>query len=117
MRSVLAIAAAAIAAVLTLGAASSGAASLEDKLKAAIVSKLPQFVEWPAAALAGRATADICVAPPDPLGNDLRELIVGDTVAGRPLSVRRVERDQDVDGCQILFLTAGTLDARRAMLQ
>jgi hypothetical protein len=74
------------------------------RLKAAVLSKLPQFIEWPPAALDNRATLDLCVGSPDPFGAELQALVAGDTVNGRPLVVRRVEHEEDVDGCHILYL-------------
>jgi len=106
------VAAAALAASATVRAQ----ASLQDKLKAAIVSKFPQFVEWPPDALDGRTSVDVCVATPDPFGSDLEELVAGETLDNRKVSVRRVAREQDVDGCQLLVIPSGAT-ARRALLQ
>lgn len=90
--------------------------TLENKLKAAIVSKFPQFVEWPAAALEGRATVDVCVVPPDPFGADLEELVAGETLADRKVTVRHVDRDADLAGCHLLVVS-GASGSRRPMLQ
>ena len=90
---------------------------LETRIKAAIVSKFPQFVEWPPAALDGRRSLTLCVASADPILSALQELVAGDQVQGRTLAVRRVERDSDVDGCQLLFVPADALPARRGLLQ
>ncbi len=89
----------------------------ESKLKAAIVSKFPQFVDWPATALSGRTTTDICVVAPDPFGADLRDLVAGDARDGRPLTVREVNADQDATSCQILYLPVPMSAASRALLQ
>jgi YfiR/HmsC-like len=97
----------AIAAVLLAGSGRDTLAqpsTIENRLKAAVVSKFPQFVQWPDAALAGRSTLDLCIAPPDPFGDELDELVSGETLNGRALVVRRVERARDVDGCQVLVL-------------
>jgi len=88
---------------------------LESKLKAAIVSKLPQFVEWPSSALEGRSTIDLCIAAPDPFGNDLDELVAGESLGERKVAVRRIEREQDLAGCQLLVV-AGPAATRRALL-
>lgn len=112
---------AAVAALLLLASGVAGVdvsaqPSLESKLKAAIVSKFPQFVEWPATALAGRDTATLCVAAPDPFGGDLQQLVEGETVGGRAIEVRTIDRDQDIDSCHLLFVPAGSAE-RRALLQ
>jgi hypothetical protein len=91
--------------------------TLEDRLKAAVVSKVPQFVRWPAAAVDGRPSFDVCIAKSDPFGPTLDELIGGNVMDGRPLAVRRVEREQDIDGCHVLFLSASTVAARPAFVQ
>ncbi len=88
----------------------------ETKLKAAIISKFPQFIEWPPAALDGRGTLDLCVAPPDPFGADLDELVAGESIGERKLTVRRLAHDQDLAGCQVLVV-AGAVSSRRAILQ
>ena len=90
--------------------------TLENKLKAAVVSKFPQFVEWPPAALDGRATIDVCVAPPDPFGSDLDELVADETVGDRKVAVRRIDGAPDLAGCHLL-LVAGPSSARRSLLQ
>lgn len=77
------------------------------KLKAALVSKFPQFVDWPRDAQAsGRTPLNVCVAGPDPFGHDLDDLLDGVSIGGRPAVVHRVERDQDVPSCQVLYLPA-----------
>jgi hypothetical protein len=88
----------------------------EATLKAAVVSKFPQFIEWPAPALAGRRTLDLCVAPPDPFG-DLQELVAGVTVDGRGMAVRRVDDERSLDGCAVFYLSTVALATHRALLQ
>jgi hypothetical protein len=75
------------------------------RVEAAFLSKFPQFVEWPSAALADRPTLDVCVANPDPFGSELDDLLAGETVYGRSIAVRRVDRARDLDGCHVLFLS------------
>ena len=91
-------------------------AALQVKLKAAIVSKLPQFVQWPPPTLAGRRTVDICVAAPNPFGADLQELVDGESLEGRALAVRDLDRESDLAGCALLYVPGGTLSNRRALL-
>lgn len=88
-----------------------------NQLKAAIVSKLPQFIEWPDASLAGRETLDLCVAAPNPFGHDLEELVAGDSVARRPVAVHILDAGDDPTRCHLLFLPADTAPARRMLLQ
>jgi len=80
----------------------------ESRLKAAIVSKFPQFVEWPDAAVEGRQTINICVAAPDPFASDLQEMVSGEQLNGRTLALRRVDTPAQVTDCHVLFLPAGS---------
>jgi hypothetical protein len=91
--------------------------SLTVRLQAAIVSKTPQFVRWPSAALAGRASLNVCVLAIDPFAEPLQAFVSGDAIEGRPIAVRILERDQDVDSCHVLFLSSRAVNARPAMLQ
>jgi hypothetical protein len=86
------------------------------RLKAAVLSKLPQFIEWPGGALEARATLDLCVGSPDPFGEELQALVADQTVSGRPLVIRRVEHEEDVDGCHILYLPAGSARSAHPLL-
>lgn len=89
---------------------------VEDRLKAAVVSKLPQFVDWPATSLTGRQALDVCVAAPAAFGVDLRALVAGESVKGRPLVVRDVRSDAQIDACHVLFMPAAPKGERRALL-
>jgi hypothetical protein len=89
----------------------------ERRLEAAVISKFPQFVEWPPASLNNRSTIDLCVAAPDPFGADLDDLVSNEGVNGRALAVRRVGRDDDLAACQLLFVPAEAGTTRPAILQ
>jgi hypothetical protein len=90
--------------------------SFETKLKAAIISKFPQFVEWPSSVVDGRPAIDLCTVAPDPFGADLDELMAGETVGDRPIVVRRLRSDADITGCHLLVI-AGALGERRPLLR
>jgi hypothetical protein len=90
-------------------------ASGADRLKAAFLSRFPQFVEWPATALAGRASLDVCVLTPSPFGTVLHDLAEGEQIAGRPLRPRVVTREGMRD-CHVLYVPAA-LDGRRTLLE
>jgi hypothetical protein len=112
------IAAAMLGPGLGLGSPQVSAQSdLENKIKAAIVSKFPQFVEWPASAVTGRSTIDLCIVPADPIESDLNELTSGETLDSRQLTVRHVTRDQDVDTCHVLFIRAAAVASNRGLLR
>lgn len=92
------------------------AVTSETRLKAAFVSKFPQFVEWPSEALESRRTVDICVATPDAYGVDLDQLVAGQSLNGRSLIVRRIARDAAVDGCQVLVFPSTPADQLKPAL-
>ena len=86
------------------GIAHAQTTALVNRLEAAVVSKLPQFVEWPPAVFAGRTTLDLCVGGHDPVGAELQQLVAGETINGRQLVAREVAREQEIAGCQLLYL-------------
>jgi hypothetical protein len=108
----LAVAACSVAAVVAQPSNDSDA-----RIKAAFVSKFPQYVEWPAAALAGRQSLALCLAPPDPFGTDLDELVTGEFLNGRPIVVRRIINDDDVDRCHVLVVSSRTGGLREPFMR
>jgi hypothetical protein len=98
-----------VASVIVIGAATTAYAQpgvTESQIKAAVISKLVAFVEWPPAALAASRTLDVCVSGSGSLASDLRELEVNATVQGRVVAVRLVQREQDLAGCHVLVMSA-----------
>jgi len=81
--------------------------SNEYRLKAAFLSRFPQFVEWPTETTEGRPTVDICVLGSNPFGGVLDELVEGEQLDGRVLKVRHP--NSDFRDCHILYLPAAQL--------
>jgi hypothetical protein len=106
------LAAASLVAVVGVSPAA-GQASFEMRLKAAVLTKLPQFVDWPPASLSGRSQMVVCVLAPDPFGADLPELLAGETLSGRPVIARTISREDEVASCHVLYMPAGSLVAYR----
>lgn len=100
----------------TVRAVGQSARSDEDRIKAAVVSKITQFVDWPSTALAGRTSIDVCVAEPDRFGSDLAELAAGERVKGRDLAVRIVSTPHDLENCQLLFVPGRVRSVRHPLL-
>ena len=105
-----------LAGFVTLAVAAGGASHLaaqepvrENTLKAAIVAKLLEFVDWPAAVLEGRKSIDLCVAGHNPFQANLQELEAGETLKGLPIAVRSLDRTRQLDGCAALVLPAGSV--------
>jgi hypothetical protein len=96
-----------LAAMLSLAAALPSRAQApptEYEVKAAFLFNFSQFVDWPGAAFAdGRAPLVIGVLGTDPFGATLDEIVRGEMVNGRPLTVRRYQSPDQVD-CHILFV-------------
>lgn len=99
----------------TLGLSAAQPVADEHRLKAAIVLRVPQFVEWPAPALVHRATVDLCVLGPTSVGPALDELVQGERLGERALSVRQVTRNEAAN-CHVLFVPAAT-PGRAALLR
>jgi hypothetical protein len=108
----------AAAAILVVSAPLGGWQDVSNasRVKAAILYRFPGFVEWPAEAVEGRTTLDICVlGPTTPFGNVLDELVAGEALGGRALNARLVT-PRNLDTCHVLFLPDGS-DARRTVLR
>ncbi len=87
----------------------------EFRLKAAVLFKLAQFVDWPAPAVEHRRTVDLCVAAPNPFGRLLEALADGESLNGRSLAVRETTGGGH-GSCHVLFLpNAATM--RKATLE
>lgn len=95
----------------------SGQAPLETTLKAAIVSKFPQFVEWPAGAGLNRFTLALCVLDGDPVGPELRGLVADEAVDGRPFTVQVVDREEQLDRCDVLYVDKRGMVAHHTLVR
>ena len=90
--------------LLLAGALAAGAQGGDQhRLKAAFVSKFPQFVAWPAVALADRQSFEICVEGSSSTVADLRELTAGEVFEGRGLVIRDNPSRHNLSSCQVLF--------------
>ena len=76
----------------------------EYRLKAAFVSRFPQFIEWPTSVWAAASDVRLCIAHPNPFGNDLNALVSGESLNGRAFSVQEVTAATGVAGCHVLFV-------------
>lgn len=89
-----------------LGAPNGGIEVREYQIKAVFLFNFAQFVEWPDKAFTNaNAPIVIGILGEDPFGTALDEAIRGERVNGRPLTVVRVSRIQDLGICHILFIS------------
>jgi hypothetical protein len=77
----------------------------ERQVKAAYLSKFGSYVEWPAQAFANRESPlRIGIMGADMLADDVRQILAGRTVNGRPVTVRKLRREDSVADLNILFI-------------
>lgn len=77
----------------------------EHELKAAFLFKFPSFVEWPEKAFnASDAPLRIGVMAADEVLAELRNIVAGHQVQGRPIVVRRVLEEENVSDLHVLFV-------------
>ncbi len=94
--------------VFAMGAGAVAAAvtqpSLEQAVKASFLFKFAPFVEWPSSAwsTSGR-NFNICLRGDDPFGATLDDVVRGQRISGRTVTVRRLAQNAGVTGCQMLF--------------
>lgn len=82
------------------------ATSKEYQIKAAFLFNFAQFVEWPSSTFAD-TNAPFCIGilGDDPFGAALEEFVRGEKVGGHPLVIQRYQRVEDIQACQILFIS------------
>jgi hypothetical protein len=79
----------------------------EREVKAVFLLNFVQFVDWPAVAF-DRADSPVVIGVlgDDPFGPLLDEVVQGEVVKGRRLTVARFRRVEDVKICHVLFVSA-----------
>src|ERR1700722_8995933 len=76
-----------------------------SQVQAAYLYNFGKFVKWPALAPANQSGAfTICVLDEDPFGGVLQSTLTGETVGGKPVTVKRLPKAQDAAACHILFI-------------
>ena len=80
--------------------------SREYQVKAVFLFNFAQFVEWPTNALSDTQTPlTIGVLGDDPFDGFLDDTVRGEKVDGHPLVVQRYHNIEDVENCQVLFIS------------
>lgn len=91
---------------LLFGAAAVRAQTVsEHDVEAAYLYNFGKFVHWPAEALAGVDSFDICVLGRDPFGSKLEQLIANDQLSGKPIRKRLIAHTSEATGCAIVYVS------------
>jgi hypothetical protein len=84
----------------------------EYQMKAAFLFHFAQFVDWPASALNnGDPSLQLCIFDDEPRRQEIQNTIEGKAIGTRVIHVRQISQPQEVQGCNILFLSRD--EARR----
>ena len=77
----------------------------EYEIKAAFLLNFTKFAEWPPSSFAdAQSPMEICILGKDPFGRALDDVVQGEAVNGRRLTVRRLTQPPPPQACQVLFL-------------
>jgi hypothetical protein len=84
----------------------------ETDVKAAFLLNFTKFIDWPASEGASSSTPfTICILGDDPFGPILDQMMQGESVNGRPLTVQRLGHTM-AKGCQILYVSRSEAGAK-----
>lgn len=80
--------------------------SIEYKIKAAFLYKFSAYVSWPPVAFNSPSDPfSICIAESNELFKSTLEKVVnGETVYGRPVIIRQINKHEPENSCQILYI-------------
>ena len=83
----------------------------EYQVKAAFLFNFAKFVEWPANAFSDTSTPLVIgVLGHDPFGSYLDDVVRGERVNNRPMTVQRYRQVGDIKQCQVLFISRSESD-------
>lgn len=82
------------------------ASAQEYQVKAAFLYNFAKFVDWPGEPAGTSAPLVITVFGKDPFGPALENIVLGRTVNGRRLVIRRTSRLEELLPCHILFISS-----------
>ncbi|HEY3916011.1 MAG TPA: YfiR family protein [Verrucomicrobiae bacterium] len=78
----------------------------EYEVKAQCLYHFAKYVEWPSNEFsASNAPITICVIGDDHFAEMLKAVVAGKTIDGRPVAVQSIERRDESQKCQILFVS------------
>jgi hypothetical protein len=89
---------------------------IEYQVKAAFLLNFTKFIQWPETSF---ETSDspiaICVLGRDPFGSALDQLVAGESVNGRRVTIQRVQRAPSPKSCQVLFAASVEKDVLKLL--
>ena len=91
----------------------------EYQVKAAFLFNFAQFVDWPAPPEAvpdSAAPLVIGILGEDPFGGFLDATVRGERLGARPFALRRYGKVEDIEQCDILFISRSEAKRMRAIL-
>ncbi|MPZ45234.1 MAG: DUF4154 domain-containing protein [Betaproteobacteria bacterium] len=83
----------------------------EHEVKAAFLYNFGKYVRWPKSAPAPDTPFVIALLGADPFGAALDEIVRGNRIDDRPVTVKRVSKVSELGACEVLFIGASE-DAR-----
>jgi len=108
----------AASACLVVGAPRAAEPELEYAVKAAYLSKLAAFVDWPPSSFPSAASPlRICIIGDDPFRSALDQAVSGQTIGGRPVQVVRYAVAEPAMDCQVAFIAGSATQSRADALK
>lgn len=103
---------------LTDGLGNGQDAPSEYQVKAVFLYNFAKFVEWPSHAAASPSDPIVlAVLGDDPFGQTLEDTLHGKSANGRPIAIRRLKSDKQLNGCQIIFVSGSEKDRLREIFR
>lgn len=90
----------------------------EYQVKAAFLFHFAQFLDWPGGALsAGGPSLNLCIFNDEPRRHELQSTIEDKTIGARVFHVRLISQPQELQSCNILFLSHDEARRQSAILR
>jgi hypothetical protein len=90
----------------------------EYQVKAAFLFHFAQFLDWPAGALsAGGSSVSLCIFDDEPHRQELQSTIENKPIGDKVFHVHLITKAQEIQGCNILFLSRDEARRQTAILK
>jgi hypothetical protein len=89
---------------------------VEYQVKAAFLLNFTKFIDWPAASFANPdSPITICILGKDPFGSVLDEIVQGETVNTRKVTVQRISQPPGPQTCHVVFVSEPDKDISKTL--